>query len=65
MKQLTIGRAVLFLVQGVLLVVGWALKALGGALETAAPHRRSHRRPKAAELDKEGYVVKEGTTDLL
>jgi hypothetical protein len=65
MKQLTVGKAALFLLQGVLLALGWALRLFGGAVEAAASHERPQGRSKAAELDQDGYVVKEGTTDLL
>ena len=65
MKHFTTGKVVLSLVQGLLLTVGWALRLIGGAVEAATSQERSQARSKPTELDQDGYVVKEGTTDLL
>jgi hypothetical protein len=65
MKQLTAGQVALRLLEGVLTAFGWVLSALGGVLNAAAaPRSHASMPPKPTEIDQDGHIVKEGTTDF-
>ena len=64
MKQPTAGRIAVGLLGGVLTAFGWALSALGGLLSASAPRDRAPRSPESTEIDQDGHIVKEGSTDF-
>lgn len=64
MKQLTAGRIAVGVLGGVLTALGWALSALGGLLSAATPRDRAPMPPKPTEIDQDGHIVKEGSTDF-
>lgn len=64
MKQVTAGQIALRLLGGALTAFGWALSALGGLLHAAAPRDGAPMPPKSTEIDQDGHIVKEGTTDF-
>lgn len=59
-------RLTLLLLRGVLSAIGLALQAIGAVLEPTAPRTpgRSPFKSGPAEMDEDGYVVREGSTDL-
>lgn len=62
MKQLSAGKIAMRLLGTGLVALGWALSALGSVVSTA-PRRRTTTQPKA-EIDRDGHIVKEGSTDF-
>jgi hypothetical protein len=64
MKQYEAGPVALRIVEGVLATFGWALSALGGVLNAAVSADHERTPPKPTEIDQDGHVVKEGTTDF-
>lgn len=63
MKQLSPGQIAVRLLGAGLVALGWALSALGGVVSTTAQRRRETTQPKA-EIDRDGHIVKEGSTDF-
>lgn len=64
MKQITVGRIVVGLLGGVVTAIGWALSAVGGLLSGSTPSDRAAMPPKPTEVDQDGHIVKEGSTDF-
>jgi len=64
MKQLTAGQIALRLLEAVLTAFGWVLTALGSVLNAAAPRSHASTPPNPTEIDQDGHIVKEGTTDF-
>jgi hypothetical protein len=64
MKQYEAGDVALRIVEGVLATVGWALTALGGVLNATVSGDHQRTPPTPTEIDQDGHVVKEGTTDF-
>ena len=64
MKQLTAGRIAMGLLGGLVTAFGWALSALGGLMSSAAPRDRAPMPPEPTEIDQDGHVVKQGSTDF-
>jgi hypothetical protein len=59
-------RVTVLVLRGVLSAIGFALQAVGGVLDQSAPRTAGHSPLKSgpSEIDEDGYVVREGSTDL-
>lgn len=64
MKQFTVGRIAVGLLGGVVTALGWALSAMGSLLSGSTPGDRAAMPPKPTEIDRNGHIVKEGSTDF-